>query len=330
MKTLLTLLNREWLEWRNVVYIFLGVFVALLLLSTFGSFRLAHYIDTGELMTYSEGDSTTLELSKSWGAEERDEQVKKGNAVNLLEEMQQDPVQILQIWTHVVRGGMVLINLLVLSLAIFYLSDAVYKERADGSTFYYRSLPVSDVTVLVSKVLFGYVGVLVLSYLLTICVSLYLPMLMPYPIKEVLAEHSLSLSQIKLGSLYFDWGMFHILQFFWLLPVAMYFMFISVWVKGRPLLIGIGGIILAAIVWQIIFGRIDVPNQIVVNFGIFTDVMKEQWVTVPDSLNPGEPAELFGSFSGYIFSMRTLISLAIAGLFGYGTFIMYRRNIEVT
>ena len=47
-------------------------------------------------------------------------------------------------------------------------------------------------------------------------------------------------------------------------------------------------------------------------------------------LVPGESIELFDSFTEYIFSLRTLISLAVAGGFFGLTFYAYRRNLPVS
>ena len=329
MNNLLTMIYREWLEWHKAVYIVLGVFVALLLLGTYSSYRISQQIDRNEfyidIFSEEEQEGFSGDQEKvDWG---EDQTV---DSKSLKEEMQRSPRKVLGIWAHLLRGVIVMINLLIIGVAVFYLADALYKERADGSTFYYRSLPVSDITLLSSKVLFGYVGVLLLSYVLSLIFVLYSPVLVPGVIKEILAEAGLSVHQFKIGDLLFDWAVFHLVMLFWLFPLAMYFLFISSVVKNRPLLIGVGILVAAAILWQIIFGKIGIPNQITVNLGILNTILQEQWANVPVNPAPGGRFELFDSFAGYLFTVRTLVSLVISAGFGYGTYMMYTRNIEVT
>jgi hypothetical protein len=43
---------------------------------------------------------------------------------------------------------------------------------------------------------------------------------------------------------------------------------------------------------------------------------------------PADGVDLFGSFWGYLFSLRTLLSLLVSVLFYWVTWIMYRKNIS--
>ncbi|MBS1272303.1 MAG: hypothetical protein MAGBODY4_01444 [Candidatus Marinimicrobia bacterium] len=331
MKQLLTMLHREWMEWRKVVYIILGVFVGLTVLSTYWTYRAANKLEKKSFIIRSDGDTLSVESSIGWGGFEWNSSGEEHpDSLDLREKMRSKPGEFFNFLAWLLRGLMIGINLLVLSVSVFYLADALYKERADGSTFYYRSLPVTDFALLGAKFIFGYLGILVLSYLLSSVVALYLPLSMPGIFKEMLSEASLSLSQIRWGALFLDWGMFHIIQFIWLLPFAMYFLYISASVKGRPLLIGAGILILAVIAWQLIFGKIGFQNQIAVHLGFFSNIISEQWYNIPETLSSNAKIDLFGSFTGYLITLRTFVSLLIGGAFGWGTYYMYQRNIEVT
>jgi len=333
MRDFITMLHREWMEWRKVVYIILGIFIALTLLGTYWAHRAAVKMDKNDFVihSYSEENKVSVQSSDGWGNIQWDStDSDHPDSLNLRAQMRSEPAKLFEILVGLLRGIMIGINMLILSVSAFYFADALYKERSDASTFYYRSLPISDWVVLGAKFVFGYVGILILSYLLSVIAAMYMPVFVPAIIEEVLGEFNLALSQIDWGHLFLDWGVYHVVQFFWLLPFAMYFLFISASVKGRPLLIGVGILVLVAIVWQLIFGKIGFQNQIVVNLGIFSDLIQDQWTNIPDTLPSDAQVDLFGSFSGYLFTLRTLISLLIGGAFGWGTYYMYRRNIEVT
>ena len=321
MKAYIALLTREWREWRTVLIV-VGILYALGLAGS-------------AIMFYKESDVLMHgEIHTNWDRDERDfdEDEDDFKWFSPKELVTANRSQILLFgWTHVLRIGVSFINLALLVLALFYLADAVYKERADGSTFFYRGLPVGDLSILSSKLLVGTVGFLTLSFILGVFWVLFAQLTFPGSLAEVMAGAGLSPSQVASMDLIGDWVTFHILQLVWLLPFAAYFLFVSTATRSRPLLIGVGVPLLLGLLWRFLAGDNALLREITANLAVISDTLKAEWLgTKGPGIAPGEPIELFGSFSGYIISIRTVISLLVAGGFFGITFYAYRRNLPVS
>ncbi len=320
MKTFVALMVREWREWRTVLI----VVGSLYLLGMIG-WSVALHKGSNALIR---GDiHTEWETFRGFGEDEDEpewltpkEMVAAGRSQALL-----------FAWTHMLRASVSFINLALLVLALFYLADAVYKERNDGSTFFYRGLPVGDLSILSSKLLVGTVGFLTLSFILGVFWVLFAQLTFPGSLAKVMAVAGLSPSQVASMDLIGDWVMFHILQLVWLLPFAAYFLFVSTVTRSRPLLIGVGVPLLLGLLWRFLAGDNTLLREITANLAVISDTLKTEWLgTKGPNILPGEPIELFGSFSGYILSIRTVISLLVAGGFFGITFYAYRRNLPVS
>ncbi|UCH09737.1 MAG: hypothetical protein JSU61_11020, partial [Fidelibacterota bacterium] len=235
-------------------------------------------------------------------------------------------------WSHMLRVGASFINVALLVLALFYLVDAVYKERSDGSTFFYRGLPVPDVCILSSKLAAGMVGFLGISFLLGVIWIFFAQITFPVRIGDLLEGAGLSAYQISSMDFIRDWLVFHVLQLAWLLPFAVYFLLVSTATRSRPLLVGVGLPLLLGILWRFLVGDNAFLRELTANFSLIGDALQEEWLGTegPHYVTTGESIELFGSFSGYLLSLRTVVSVLIAGgLFGLTTFT-YRKNMPVS
>ncbi len=367
MRRFLTLLKREFLEWKTVFIVVMGIYVVFLGLLAYGSFRTSQELQKHGFSVTRQGEEVILQFGKNQRnsfrlqiEEDRQQVSGSGGRDQLSQHSDSDEEHssraenyeqgvsdtedteegiivfgeesddILAIWGHFLRGMLVTINILVMILAVFYLTDSVFKERSDSSTFYYRSLPVSDGTLLMSKFIFGTIGILFFAFLLSTILALYVHLIIPSEANMILLARGTSLSQIQYGDLLADWASYHLLQFVWLSPLAAYFMLVSTVVKNRPFLTSIGILVLLALLWKYLFGQFGVANQITVNFSIFGEVIEKEWLQVPGEINSETEIELFGSFHPYIASLRTVASLIVAGIFGWATHYLYRRNIEVS
>ena len=320
MKAYLTLLIREWREWRTVMI----VVGSLYLLGMIG-WSVTLYQGSGALIR---GDVHT-EWGDFRGFDEDDdpEWLTPKEMANVSKSE-----ALLFGWSHMLRVGAAFINVALLVLALFYLVDAVYKERSDGSTFFYRGLPMRDVWILSSKLVTGIIGFLGISFLLGVGWILFAQITFPGRIADLLRSAGLSVYQI--GSMDFirDWLAFHVLQLAWLLPFAVYFLLVSTVTRSRPLLVGVGLPLLIGILWRFLIGDNALLRELTANFGMIGDALQEQWLGTegPHHVSTGETIELFGSFAGYLLSLRTGISILIAGgLFGLTTFA-YRKNLPVS
>ncbi len=332
MKVMMALLKREWLEWQRVIIGAVAVITFLNLLALFSVNRGANHLnreldekghiyiedvvindDDGEEESYSfdiriDDDEVTVEIEgedhEHW--EEGQEKASIGIAYYL-------------------RFGLQGIFHLVLFLALFYFADAIYKERSDNSTLFYRSLPVSDHQVLASKIIAGMLGIIGLTYVLSLefmIVSRLALWILGQPLKPIAV---MFWNNIAFGSLLYDWLVYLIVSTTRLLPLALFLMLVSSWVRGRPLIIGIGGPILAGITFAIVFGSAGLLKTIFELFINLNKMISEQWMISDDYT--GGSVELFGQFWGYLFTLETLFLLLVSGGMYATVTWLYRRNI---
>lgn len=337
MRTFGTLVLREWLEWRRVIVgiILVITFLNLLALITVnrGGRHLQSELDTNGHIYFEdikiENDENgeqrfSMDLRVEGDRVEVDIEHLEGEGVDQEDIDRYTKMPAIPLaWYLMV--GMQFLFATVLFLALFYFADAVYKERSDNSTLFYRSLPVSDHMILGSKVAAGMLGIIGLTLVLSLeflFVSRIALLLLREPISSFAA---LTWKEINLFSAMWDWTIYLLVSTTRLLPMALFLMMVSAWVKGRPLIIGVGGPILAGVAFAIIFGSADLLKML---FELFVDLarmMSEQWL-VGDTYTGGG-LELYGSFWGYLFSWQTPVLLVVSG--GMYAFLvwLYRRNI---
>ncbi|UCD37130.1 MAG: hypothetical protein JSW54_09875 [Fidelibacterota bacterium] len=321
MKTYLTLLVREWREWRTVMIIV-------------GSLYLVGMVGWSVVLHKGSNALIRGEIHTEWedfrGFDDDDDgpewltprQMAAAGRAHVL----------LFGWSHMLRVGAAFINVVLLVLILFYLVDAVYKERSDGSTFFYRGLPVSDMSIISSKLVAGMVGFLGISFILGVLWIYFAQITFPGSIRDLLAGADLSPYQVASLDLIKDWLVFHCLQLVWLVPFGVYFLFVSTVTRSRPLLVGMGVPILLGLFWRFLIGDDAVWELLTTNFGAIGSAIQAEWLGAhgPEGVIAGEPIQLFGSFVGYLLSLRTVISLLVAGgLFGI-TVYAYRRNLPVS
>ncbi len=320
MKTYLSLLKREFLEWRTVFIVLAAVYALGLVGASVGVNKLSTEVfRDGEVQFgWDEQEWRDEEQLKEWLSPEETTDVVRSK-------------MLLFGWSHLLRVGVTMISLVLMVVAVFYLTDAVYGERSDGSTFFYRSLPVGDVNVLASKLTTGIAGFLMLSFLGGIIWVLFARLTFPGGPAGVLKEMGYSPGQLGIFDFMGDWVIFHFLLLLWLLPYASYFLFVSTVTRSRPLLVGVGAPLLLGLLWLWI-GRDDgLLALFTSNLSAVSGVLKEEWMgTAGPKFFAGESIELFSSFSGYILSIRTVLSLLVAGGFFGLTFFSYRRNLPVS
>ncbi len=235
-------------------------------------------------------------------------------------------------WSHMLRVAVAMLSLVLTVVSIFYLADAIFKERSDGSTFFYRSLPVGDMTLISAKLVSGTVGFLAISVLAGLIWVLFAQLTFPGDPRQVLIEMGYSPGQLLVFDFIGDWLVFHFLLLLWLLPYATYFLVVSTVTRSRALLVGLGAPLLLGLLWLWILRDDGLLALLINNFSAVANVLQAEWIMPqdPPRFMAGEPIEMFGSFGGYILSLRTLISLAVAGGFFGLTFFAYRRNLPAS
>jgi len=145
-------------------------------------------------------------------------------------------------------GAGVMMGTLIL-MALFYSADALYGERRDRSILFWKSLPVSDLTVVLAK---ASIPLLILP-LLTIAVTIAMHVIMLLMSCIVLPASGVSWAPVwRELSILQMWGMllYHIflVHAIWPFPVYCWLMLVSGWARRAPLLwaalpvVAIGGI----------------------------------------------------------------------------------------
>lgn len=337
MKQVFALVHREFREWRTVLIIVVSLFGLGLLGSAYGLHKVANLMESGDddsYISHYRGDRT------DWDDEDYDDEwVSPSDFIGggFIPEWiitQGRPDLILGGFAVMRIAGLSTINVIFLILAFFYLLDSVYKERLDVSTYFYRSLPIHDGVLLGSKLATGTLGFLLLSWALGMISVLWARITFPGFFAEALDAKMLSLSQISYLALAWDWLMFNILEVLWLLPYAAYLLAVSTMVRSRPLLVAVGIPIVLGLLFNYFYGTAEPIRALLgsnvialgevadANFlagGDFRHIIKEETIL-----------DLFGSFTGAIFSLRTAASLIIStGIFGV-TFMAYRRNMATS
>ena len=326
MRTFGRLLIREFQEWRTVFLILVSLYVLGLVGAAIG----LRYISNDIL--YQGGEVHINWENGDWDWHDDDEEdLEEWLPADEMPDAQRSWMVLLG-WSHLLRAAVSMLNLVLMVVAVFYLVDAVYKERSDGSTLFYRSLPVSDIGVLSSKLTVGLAGFLLVSLLMGIFWVLFARLTFPGGVASILKDMGYSPSQLAFFDFVGDWSVFHIVVLLWVLPYAAYFLFVSTATRSRPLLLGVGAPLLLGLLWLWISGGDSgLLALFTANLGAIAEVLRDQWTgMVSSQIHAGEPIELFRSFGGYIISLRTLASLLVAGGLFTATFFAYRRNLPVS
>lgn len=329
MKPLMMLLKREWLEWQRVIIGTILVITFLNLLTLFsvgrgsswfyetlgreGHINMKHFEidgdDIGEVDIRMDGKNVEIFVEGENAAEDINHALAKAST----------PVAF---GLRLVMQG---IFIFVLFLSLFYFSDAIYKERADASTLFYRSLPVSDHYLLGSKIAAGLIGVIGLTLFLSIEYLLFVRLAIMVWGKPISTMISTVFSQISYIGLMWDWFSYLIYAAIRMSPLALFLMLVGTYVKGRPLLIGIGAPILAAISWSIIFQSAALFRIIGKFFWGFNLAIIDSWENAIEGVGDGSIP--YANPWDYIFNLETLGALMASGLLYYALWFVYRKNI---
>lgn len=329
MRPLMTLLKREWLEWQRVIIGTILIITFLNILMLIGAVRGSNFFH----QKLSEDGHILLEDLQFNDQEEIDIDIRlNGNDVEVTLDGKNAPQSMENLLSEVAvpviygfRIGMMAIFAFVLFLSLFYFSDAIYKERADNSTLFYRSLPLSDHLIIGSKIGAGLLAVIGLTLFLSLEYILFMRLniwIMGQPFSYLAG---LVFSQISYVRMIWGWFGYLIFAALHMAPLALFLMLVGTYVKGRPLLIGIGAPILFSVSWAILFQNAAFLRFIGEFFWGFNKIVIDQWNMVEQGM--GSPNMAYGNFWGYIFNMDTAISILVSALLYYGIWHTYRKNI---
>jgi ABC-2 type transport system permease protein len=122
-------------------------------------------------------------------------------------------------------------------VGIFYTLDALYGERRDRSILFWKSLPVSDLTVVLSKVTVPFLILPLLSFVITIAAQLMM---------LLLSAAILAGSGVNVAALWTDTSFFHVslvllyhiitVHGLWYAPLYGWLLLVSAWAPRAPFL----------------------------------------------------------------------------------------------
>lgn len=344
MKQFLTLIRREWWEWRRVILWTIGVFTFLMLLTLIPLNKLSNTIDDS-LEEGQEIFSTKMFKSSNFNkdemTEEEWEELSKSLRKNVLpdsilyeskqatiDNLKKNPMPVIKPYSYALLAGFSTIQMIILFIALFYFSDSLFKERNNSSTLFFRSQPLGDHKVLLSKLVSGTIGIIAVTIVMLIILLLYFRSALGVINENLWDILKTAISQIRMFDLFGDLVVFQSVAILWLSPLILFLMMVSGAVKNRPLIIGVGGPILLVIVLQIIFGNNVFTKQITEIFMEISAMAENQLILNKADIVGGKGVEILGSFFGYLFSLRTIVSIAISAGFYWLTWIFYRKNIS--
>ena len=329
MKPLVVLLKREWLEWQRVI-------IGTILVITFLNLLMLLSVSRGSDFFHeklNQDGHIVIDDFQFNDEEEVDLDIRlNGKDVEITIDGKDTPHSVEKMLNKVaipiafgMRFGMMGTFAFVLFLSLFYFSDAIYKERADNSTLFYRSLPVNDHMLLGSKIAAGLIGVIGLTLFLSLEYLVFIRIAIWIMGEPFTSLASLILSQISYLRLIWDWFGYLIFAAIHMAPLALFLMLVGTYVKGRPLLVGIGAPILLSISWAIIFQSAALLKTIGKFFWGFNQVLIDQWEIMEKGLD--SDMAIYGNFWAYIFNTDTAISVLVSALLYYGIWHVYRKNV---
>ena len=137
----------------------------------------------------------------------------------------------------VVRGVLyavaLLINVVLQVLMIFYLLDALYGERKDYSILFWKSLPLSDSMIVLSKLVFAAIVIPLISLVTMMLAQVMTLALQSYTLAEVAGPVSLW-QQAELAGFWRNIFILLMEQSIWLFPVMGWLLLCSVWSRRSP------------------------------------------------------------------------------------------------
>jgi ABC-2 type transport system permease protein len=136
---------------------------------------------------------------------------------------------------YLVSAGMMMLT--TLAVGVFYSLDALYGERRDRSILFWKSLPVSDLTTVLSKA----ITAMVILPLVTFAITAMMQWIMLLVSSAVLLGNGLSAAPIWThASLFEKWLMllFHFVTAhgLWYAPIYGWLLLVSAWARRAPFL----------------------------------------------------------------------------------------------
>ncbi len=305
MNTYLMLIRRELWEHRSLwiaPLVWVGIIV---IMSTWGTFQLERDNDFGEF-----ANAQNIEQLKDLSDAKREEIERAMSYDN-------DRKQTIYAFSYLVIGA--LITGFMCIVVFFYLIDCLFTERRDRSILFWKSMPVSDAQVVLSKFLTAMVVVPLGVILLSGATQLLL-----------LGIWNLRFAGSVVGMMTPDWDMMSWVRsmviesgmmlggLMWYAPIAAYFLLLSVTVKRMVFLWAVIPLIAAPLLEFIFLRSRHVAEFLGQRFAGYVELLHVDHANMRMShVNADMPRvqDLYDSFqmSGIFTSLETWVGMAAAG-----------------
>ena len=237
-------------------------------------------------------------------------------------------------------GSAAFFNTIMLFMVWFYLMDSLYADRKDRSVLFWKSMPISDTSTVLSKLFTGMVTAPALMLVAVIATEIITGIL----IIIVASFFSVNLLPLVMqpGTIILAWvtlAFALIVQSLWLIPFFGWFLLCSAWARKLVLawavLIPLG----AMIVERLFIGTHYLSNAIFGHIAkLFTMVMSGHYtvngVTIGSGIEIGDKSDMvashspimtLGSLASVFAQPEMWIGIAIGAIFVFGA-IWLRRN----
>jgi ABC-2 type transport system permease protein len=201
-------------------------------------------------------------------------------------------------------------------VALFYLVGCLFDDRRDRSILFWKSMPVSDLMTIGSKLMSALV-VLPLLYLVFV-VFVHVMLLLTSTVSALGTDIGIWETLWEPANLFSRWARMFALGMMgavWCLPFVCWTIFVSSWAKSVPL------------VWT--FG---IPIAVgIADWLLLPGSYISHWIAnrfVPFGSHGDEPLAVGEAFE-MLMSIETLVGLIVAGTFFYGAVIMRGRADEI-
>ncbi|MBK8286518.1 MAG: hypothetical protein IPK97_17540 [Ahniella sp.] len=167
-------------------------------------------------------------------------------------------------WRHALAGFGLIVQMVLGVVLFFYLLSSLHDDRKDRSILFWKSMPVSDFSTLLSKYvsaalvapLFAWVGVIVLQLIMLVMFSIFF-------LSNGVQKYTLLWTEADLIGMWIRMFVGIPLNALWALPAYGWLMMVSSWSRSRPFLwavfapIGVG----LVLTWIDVLSNLQIPQS---------------------------------------------------------------------
>jgi ABC-2 type transport system permease protein len=241
-------------------------------------------------------------------------------------------------------GSAALFNTVMLFMVWFYLMDSLYADRKDRSVLFWKSMPISDTSTVLSKLFTGMVTAPALMLAAVIITEIITGVLFIITF-SILGMHVLPLV-LQPGTIFLAWitlACALIVQSIWLLPFFGWFLLCSAWARKLVLAWTVLIPLAAMVVERLFFGTQYLSKAIFGHLArLFTMVMSGHYsvngVTIGSGIEIGDKTAAgtthaalmsLGSLAQVFAQPELWIGIAIGAIFIFGAIWLRRNRSEI-